>query len=91
MEKYVIRKYEIEVSDEHTLIIPAHSEILHLGVQNDRAYIWVKVNPFNKGVKRVFKVVGTGYPIKYDPDTTLIYIGSFQFTFGLVGHVFEII
>jgi len=91
MEKHVIWKYEIEVSDNHILIIPAHSEILHLGVQNDRAYIWVKVNPFNKGVKRDFKVVGTGHPIEDDPDTTLIYIGSFQFTFGFVGHVFEII
>ena len=101
MEKEVIWKYEIEVRDDYVIEIPAHAEILYLGVQkkgitirgtsDERAYIWVKVNPYNKGVKRHFKVCGTGHPVDEDGDTILSYIGTFQFGNGFVGHVFEII
>lgn len=100
MEKNVIWKYEIEDFENQVIEMPAHSEILHLGVQtkdynyrgikDERLYIWVKVNPYNKGIKRHFKVVGTGHPIEED-ESDLIYIGSFQFETGFVGHTFEII
>jgi len=102
MEKNVIWKYEIEIRDDYVIEMPAHAEILYLGVQkrgftirqtpDERAYIWVKLNPYNKGEKRHFKVCGTGHPIENeDEDTTLAYIGTFQFGNGFVGHVFEII
>lgn len=97
MEKHVIWKYEIEIRDDYVIDIPAHAEILHLGVQSkgfieeikdERAYIWVKVNPYNKGEKRHFKVCGTGHPIEEDNEN-LVFIGTFQFNNGFVGHVFE--
>jgi hypothetical protein len=89
-EKEVIWKYEIEISDDHVLTIPAHAEILYLGVQEDTPYIWVKLNPYNKGVKRHFITYGTGHSIKEDDSTLLSYIGTFQYTNGFVGHLFEI-
>jgi len=101
MEKNVIWKYEVEIRDVHIIEMPAHAEILHLGVQkvgfntngteDERAYIWVKVNPYNKGEKRYFKVCGTGHPIEEDEKGDLIHIGTFQFKIGFVGHLFEII
>ena len=91
MEKNVIWKYEIEIRDNHVIDIPAHGEILHLGVQNEQVYIWVKVNPYNKGVKRTFRVCGTGHPIEEREYETLSHIGTFQFNNGFVGHVFEIV
>ena len=91
MEKDVIWKYEIEIRDDYELTIPAHGDILYLGVQNNKPYIWVKVNPYNKGVKRHFAVYGTGHSIKEKEDE-LIYIGSFQtHDERFVAHVFEII
>ena len=95
MEKNVIWKYEIEIRDDQVIDIPAHGEILHLGVQltlqKEIPCIWVKVNPYNKGVKRHFIVYGTGHSIDEDEDTVLSYIGTFQLTNGFVGHLFEIL
>ena len=91
MEKEVIWKYEIEIQDEQIISIPAHGMILHVGVQNNVAYIWVKVNPYNKAEKRRFAVYGTGHGIASVKNKTLDHIGTFQFTNGFVGHIFEIL
>ena len=92
MDKSIIWKYEIEISDDCVLDIPAHAEILHLGVQkNSVPCIWVKVNPYNKGVKRHFIVYGTGQSITEDEETKLLYVGTFQTDNWFVGHLFEIV
>lgn len=39
MEKHVIWKYEIEVSDDHTLIIPAHNFDLYWFIP---IYLWFR-------------------------------------------------
>jgi len=100
-DKEVIYKYEIEIRDKHKVNLPAHCQILYLGVQkvgfmpngtpDERVYIWVKVNPYHKAEKRYFAVYGTGHGIETKEDKDLIHIGSFQFENGFVGHVFEII
>lgn len=92
MEKEVIWKYEIEINDDYVIDIPANGEILHLGTQGEQIYIWVKVNPYNKGVKRHFKSVGTGHPVESDEESNLSYIGTVQLMNGsFVLHIFEII
>jgi hypothetical protein len=91
MNKKVIWKYEIEVSNDHVLDIPAHSELLYLGTQDDKIYLWVMLDPYTKGVKRHFRTVGTGHPIEENEDEKLMYVGSYQLLNGkFVGHVFEI-
>lgn len=89
MEKNVIWKYPIELGDKYKLELPAHVEILHLDVQNNLPFIWVKVNPFNKGEKRKFITYGTGQAI--EDEENLIYIGTFTLENWLVQHLFEII
>lgn len=106
MERHIIWKYELNDYEDIIIDIPARSEILHLGVQNDskmgitdskeqKVCMWVKVkvNPYLKVVKRKFRIVGTGYPIEYkddDKEALFLYVGTFQFTNGFIGHVFEV-
>lgn len=89
MEKTVIWKYKLEISDDHVLTIPAHAKILYLAVQNNVPCLWVQVNPYNKGVKRHFITYGTGHGIEAEEDDVLIYVGTYQLSNGFVGHVFE--
>ena len=39
-----IYKYELETSDEQEIEMPLFSEIICLQLQNDKSYIWVKID-----------------------------------------------
>lgn len=55
--------------------MPNHAEIRHLGIQNNKVFLWAEVQENNPVVERTFFIVGTGHPI---PTQAKRYIGTFQ-------------
>lgn len=81
-----IYKYQLEVTDEQTVEIPAGAVLLDVQVQNGIPCMWCVVEPTaNKFPYKVW-IAGTGHPmIKYP----CFYAGTFQLPErGLVFHVF---
>ena len=82
-----IWKFELEVTDEQLIEIPAGSLLLDVQVQHGTPCLWARVEPEAEKVKRRIFTHGTGHPV---PETTGDYIGSYQLQGGaFVGHVFE--
>ena len=83
-----IYKYELETSDEQEIEMPLFSEIICLQLQNDKPYIWVKIDTEFTNHKFKFRTFGTGQPI--EPEFNGTYIGTYQLLNGkLVFHVFK--
>ena len=81
-----IYKYPIEIQDEFRIVMPTDSEPLHVGMQGDRPYLWVLVNPMNECIQHQFYLMGTGHIRKVSQAT---YVGTFQMAEGrLVFHLF---
>jgi len=85
MEK--IFKYELDVLDKQTLLMPADAVILCVQAQHGKGQLWARVIPGNPLMPRVFETYGTGQEIRGD---TCCYVGTYQMADGnLVFHVFE--
>ena len=79
-------KYEIQVEDEFTILMPRLAEVIHVAVQDDRPCMWALVNPAAEPTARTFHVHGTGHRV----DPQLVHLGSFMLVDGrFVGHLFE--
>lgn len=82
-----IWKFEIEVTDDQLIEMPAWAEILAVQTQNGRPCLWARVDPEATKMKRRILTHGTGHQV---PSTTGDYIGTYQVQGGaLVFHVFE--
>lgn len=81
-----IFKYELPLDDLVTLELPLGSEVLSVGEQNGKVYLWAKFNSATQFMeKRKFKIVGTGG--EFD-DHRLQYIGTVHERI-FVWHIFE--
>ena len=81
-----IWKYAVPVEDMFTQAMPRGAKVLAVQVQNDDPQMWALVNEDEPPCERVFRVVGTGYPV----EMGLEYVGTFQLYGGrLVFHLFE--
>jgi len=80
-----IYKYEIALS-EGTVEVPENHEVLHIGEQNGRLFMWVLVGDsyFVKIISSL--VIGTGWPVEGVSGKG--YFGTVQMASGLVWHVF---
>lgn len=90
---YKVFKYTIqeEAEDYFSLPLPKGAKILSVQEQGDEPQIWALVDSNAPEEKRNFLLVGTGHPIKENPEA-LNFIGTFQIDGGAyVGHLFEII
>ena len=82
-----IYKYELEIKDSQTLMIPNEAEILSVQVQFDEPKLWAMCDPEKSKESRVICMFGTGSSI---PSKNLKFIGTFQALRGqAVFHVFE--
>lgn len=84
-----IYKFELAITDEQEILMPAESEVLPtVQIQNGKVVIWAKCTPSDKTKKVTIMTYGTGNPI---PDEItykkLQYIGTYQ-NGWFVGHVF---
>ena len=59
----VIYKYELKSE----VLLPKDSLVIKAGMQGDRMYIWVLIDPNEKThIQRNFEIIGTGHPFDYD-------------------------
>lgn len=84
-----IYKYPILIEDEQTVEVPVGSEILSVGVQNDRMFLWAAVDTAVQGTVGVpILIYATGQEIEADLDD-LFFIGTVLLYQGtLVYHIF---
>lgn len=83
-----IWKWEIPIDDTFTLELPAGSEPLYFGTQNDKLTLWVLVDPGQLPRECMFRLAGAGHPL---PDETNAdkYIGTaFLLGGAMVWHLF---
>lgn len=81
-----IYKYEINLEEIIKLTIPFGSEILKFGMQNNKMFIWVLIDPERTKMEiREFHLFGTGHDI--EGVNKLKYLGTAGDIF--VWHLFE--
>ncbi len=81
-----IFKYQFEVTDSMTVLMPEGAKILSVQVQRGVPCIWAEVDPTAPIVERNFEIRGTGHNVGQ--------VGSFIATFqlengSLVFHIFD--
>ena len=83
-----IWKFELEITDAQSILMPEGAEILCVQNQDEIGCLWAKVNPDAENKEeRIIYIKGTGHTFNEDPGK---YIGTFQMSQGaLVWHVFE--
>lgn len=86
-------KFDVPISDELTVEMPANAQILAVQVQTGRPAMWALCSPDAPRETRRFRWFGTGHPM---PPVGLtwghIYRGTVQIAEGaLVFHLFEMI
>lgn len=88
MQHKTVWKYRLEERDRQTLVLPRKTEILSVGVQDGRIFVWAKVDPETQVFEpRTFVIVGTGNPVPVD---AALFIGTVHLYGGeLVLHIFE--
>jgi hypothetical protein len=85
----MIWKYELQITDEQTILMPGQAKILSAANQNGKLCIWAMVDTEQPIAPKYFSVIGTGHPLSEDfplrkfIDTVII--GQF------VWHVFEVL
>ena len=75
MPTKTIWKWEVPIEHMFTLELPARSEFLHFGVQNNKPVLWVLVDPGQLPKECMFRLAGTGEHILEDVSADK-YIGS---------------
>lgn len=86
-----IFKYELLLTNEQHLLIPADAPILSVGQQGNELRMWALVDPAEELVKRSFYIAGTGHPIPDNVAARGVFLGTVQTHDGLVWHIFEVI
>ena len=76
-------KFELQLTDEPTIITAPIVEINHVDKQNGGLYVWAEVDD-GASEEFPFYVVGTGNPI---PDGAVDHIGT-VLSNGLVWHIY---
>jgi hypothetical protein len=82
----VVYKYEL-TPEVGAIVIPEGSQLLHVDVQGDKAYVWALVDSDADDCYRRLVVVATGQPLPKDVGAAE-HIGTFVVN-GLVFHAFD--
>lgn len=85
-----IWKYELGITDVQEINLPSKHEILALQVQNNIPCLWVLVDTEAPRHNITIITKGTGNPITHD-RSQLEYIGTCQYRYSLVFHVFKLV
>ena len=84
-----IWKYELEITDEQTLVMPQGAKFLSAQNQNEKACLWAMVEPSNAKEVRRLHLFGTGHPVP--ADASMEHLGTFPLKGGeLIFHLFEV-
>lgn len=81
-----IFKFPLDVCEDQCIRVPADAQVVSLQTQNGVPCLWVLLDPKADKERRVFYTVGTGHDV---PENAGAFVGTYQYTGGLVFHVFE--
>lgn len=84
----IIYKYQINVTDVNTVLMPEGAEVLTVQMQDAVPCIWAMVDLDKPRVERFFGILGTGNPVPDDFKGK--YIGTFQERI-FVWHLYELV
>jgi len=74
-----------------TLAMPNGANVLHVGAQLGRVYLWAEVNPDAPTVERSFMIIGTGGPVPTDSIYQgTAFVSDPDYTYDLIWHVYEV-
>lgn len=77
--------YKFQVVDGVLVVdLPASAKVIRFAKQGFSLFVWVELNSTEPGVRRVFRVVGTGMPI----DDEEIHVGSCEAE-SFIWHLYE--
>jgi hypothetical protein len=82
-----IFKYPLKIEDEQIVLIGGGGQVLSVGVQDNRLFVWALVDQSYNAVPIRFYIVGTGNPANH-VASNLRFVGTVQMPNGLVWHVF---
>ena len=82
-----IWKYELNIRDKQTVIMPKDAKIVSIQTQGHAASIWAIVDPEAETEEVEFHMFGTGHPIS-DEEYKRRYIGTIQIR-SSVFHCFQ--
>jgi hypothetical protein len=77
--------HKFPITQHNILYFPLLARVLFAGVQDDKPYMWVELDPENSNAEREFRIYGTGHTI---PDEGF-WCASFQHG-AYVWHLYEI-
>lgn len=83
-----IYKYKLELKETQRVSMPAYSQIIKAGVQDNEIYIWAIIDTDKELLDKLIRIVGTGNSTdamtqaNYHIDT--VFMGSF------VWHIFDL-
>lgn len=84
-----IWKWQIEITDRQTVMMPDGAKLLDVQMQGDTCCVWALCDETAPKKPRHIAIYGTGNPV---PDEPGVYVATFQVRGGaLVFHVFEIL
>lgn len=86
-----IWKYNLKTTDRQGINMPLGAEILSVGVQTEKVYLWALIDSEQKKESlHEIEIFGTGNPIYSNKKCKRKFIGTYQLMDGnFVGHVFE--
>jgi len=83
-----IWKWELDVTDMQTVMMPAGAKLLDVQIQGGTCCVWALCDENNPKIPRHIAIYGTGNPMPAQPGE---YIATFQLHAGaLVFHAFEV-
>jgi len=91
VQDMVIWKYELRLGDQF-VEVPSRSQFISVSCQGDQLVAWAIVDDRHDveadRVRRLVRVMGTGWPCEHWEDGCFAFVGTVQQTNGLVWHVF---
>jgi hypothetical protein len=83
-----IWKYDLTpIANRFELLMPVGAIILTLQLQDEKPVLWALVDSEAKKERREFRLLMTGQPFELQGNYR--YIGTYQFQYELVFHIFE--
>lgn len=84
-----IWKFELEILDEQTILMPEVVEWLDTQVQRNKICVWAVVETGSKKTAKRFFIKGTGHPFPEHNETPMVFLNTVQLDGGdFAFHVF---
>lgn len=81
----IIYKYELEIDNINTIIMPSEHVILKVAEQDGKLFFWAEVETNAEEIGKIFMIYGTGQELSH---SGFGYLDSVIMSSGLVWHIY---